>query len=351
MKKNLFKVLTTLVLTLVTAFVLVACNNTEDGDVHVFIYEYADTYIGGVRAELDTQLKEAGITAQFHDGASSQDTQNTQIDGAISAGASLLIVNIVEVGSGQVVVDKAKAANIPIIFFNREVNDAVIKSYDEAVYVGTDPDAAGYMQGELVATELLENGSDWDKNADGKFNYVMLRAGLDEPEGNGRTTYSILEANRLLEEANKDKLIRLGEDNVANWATDQAKTAMASVINANGFEGTNAIEVVFANNDDMAIGAIQALQDAGYNKDDEDKQVLVVGVDATATAMDYINRGEMFGTIKQDGVGMATAIRTFAVNKMDGKDYNDGTSYEFSPSLVDQSAVDKLRIPYSIVTG
>src|SRR5690554_4218903 len=99
MKKNLFKVLTTLVLTLVTAFVLVACNNTEDGDVHVFIYEYADTYIGGVRAELDTQLKEAGITAQFHDGASSQDTQNTQIDGAISAGASLLIVNIVEVGS------------------------------------------------------------------------------------------------------------------------------------------------------------------------------------------------------------------------------------------------------------
>lgn len=348
--KKVYKVLAALVLTLALSLTLVACGDSSEETVHVFIYNYADTYIGGVRQELKTQLDTAKVKSQFHDGGGSQDTQNTQIDNAITAGASLLIVNIVEVGSGQVVVDKAKNAGIPIIFFNREVSDAVIKSYDQAVYVGTDPDAAGYMQGELVAEELLANGAKWDKNGDGKFNYVMLRAGLDEPEGNGRTTYSIYEANRLLVAAEKDQLVRLGEDNVANWSAEEAATVMATVIQANGFTGENAIEVVFANNDDMALGAITALKNAGYNGTDETKQVLVVGVDATATAMDAINSGSMFGTIKQDGVGMATAIRIFAVNKLDGKAYNQGTDYEYTASLEDQSAVDKLRIPYSKVT-
>lgn len=348
MKKNFLKTVSALVLTFALTFTLIACK--PKADVHVFIYNYADTYIGGVRAELATQLKDANVAAQFHDANGSQDTQNTQIDNAITAGAKLLIVNIFEVGSGDVVAKKAKDAGIPIIFFNREVEDVVIRGYEEAVYVGTDPDAAGYMQGELVAEELLKNPTKWDKNGDGKFNYVMLRAGLDEPEGNGRTQYSIEEANRILTEAGKEELVALSEDQVADWDTAKAKTAMAALIEANPFTGANPIEVVFANNDDMAIGAVEALIDAGYNKDDAEKQVLVVGVDATAPAMDYINNGGMFGTIKQDGVAMATAIREFAVNKLAGKDYNAGTNYKYTPSLIDGEAVDKLRIDYSKVT-
>lgn len=348
MKKNFLKTVSALALTFALTFTLIACK--PKADVHVFIYNYADTYIGGVRAELATQLKDAKIESQFHDAGGSQDTQNTQIDNAITAGAKLLIVNIFEVGSGDVVAKKAKDAGIPIIFFNREVEDAVIRGYGDAVYVGTDPDAAGHMQGELVAEELLKNPTKWDKNSDGKFNYVMLRAGMDEPEGNGRTKYSIETSNKLLVEGGKDELIKLVPDQIADWDTAKAKTAMASIITSNGFTGENAIEVVFANNDDMAIGVVQALQDEGYNKDDASKQVLVVGVDATATAMDLINRGELFGTIKQDGVAMATAIREFAVNKLAGKDYNAGTSYKYTPSLIDGEAVDKLRIDYSKVT-
>src|SRR5690606_30104465 len=132
---------------------------------------------------------------------SSQEDQMTQIDNAIARGTDLLVVNIVETESGQTVVNKAKENNLPVIFFNREVSDEVINSYDKAAFIGTDPDEAGYMQGQLIADILLADYDKFDLNGDGKISYVMLRADLDNPEANGRTKYSVLEANRLLEEA------------------------------------------------------------------------------------------------------------------------------------------------------
>lgn len=348
MKKRIYSLVSMLVLMVGLVFTLVACG--ESADTHIFIYNYADTYIGSVREDLAKELKDLDVKAKFHDAAESQDTQNTQIDNAIAAGAKLLVVNIVEPGAGDVVVAKAKDAGLPIIFFNREVEDSVIRSYEQATFIGTDPDEAGYMQGELVATELLKNFDKWDTNDDGKINYVMMRADLDNPEANGRTEFSVQEANRLLEEADKPKLNQLGEDFNAGWATDTAKTAMDNFIEAHGLEGDEAIEVVFANNDDMALGVIQSLKAKGYNGDDASKQVLVVGVDATATAMEAINDGSMFGTVKQDGEAMAEAIAKFINNSLNDKDFTAGTDYKYSVSLEDDKAVNKLRIPYALVT-
>ena len=112
----------------------------EDMTVGVFYYTYSDTYISSVRTALDESLKTAVIDFQDYDANSNQTTQNEQIDTAISTGANLLIVNIVTSGSvdaSQAIVDKAQAAGIPVIFFNRAVESdeeegKVLGSYDKA---------------------------------------------------------------------------------------------------------------------------------------------------------------------------------------------------------------------------
>ncbi|VEU79856.1 galactose ABC transporter substrate-binding protein [Haploplasma axanthum] len=325
--------------------VLVACSSKDEFKVDVFIYQYSDTYIGGVRSELERQLKDVNnVKYQFHDAAGSQETQNTQIDSAITAGTNLLVVNIVETASAATVITKAKTADLPIVFFNREISDAAVKSYSgKTAFIGTDPDEAGYMQGELAAEIILADYAKYDRNADGKIGYVMLRADLDNPEANGRTTYSVQEANKLLTAASKPALERLVADQMAGWDTATAKTLFDAVIADESILAK--IDVVFANNDDMALGVIQSLKVKGFNGSDPTKQIIVLGVDATATAQEAIRRGEMAGSIKQDGEAMATALKVFIENVKDGKGFVEGTDYKF------QTDVDKLRIPYAKYTG
>lgn len=338
-----------LLLLLVVGFTLAGCKDSGEFKVDIFIYEFSDTYIGGVREEMDNLLGDIkDVEYNFYDAASSQDTQNTQIDNAIAAGTDLLVVNIVEPGSGDVIVKKAKDNKLPIIFFNREVSDEVINSYDKAAFVGTDPDEAGYMQGELISELLLADGAmdKYDLNDDGEINYIMLRANLDNPEANGRTEFSVLEANRLLLAAGEKELVQIGEDFNAEWDLSKAKAATDTFLTSNPFTGDDPIELVIANNDDMALGAIQALNAVDYNKaTDSSKYILVVGVDATATAMDAISSNKMAGSIKQDGVAMAECITKFIENTANDKTYIEGTEYEYEES------VDKIRIPYAKYTG
>ena len=134
---------------------------------------------------------------------------------------------------------------------------------------------------------------------------------------------------------------------------------MDTLLTTYPFDGkdNNDIELVFANNDDMALGAITSLQAKGYNKADSDDahKIMVVGVDATATAQDAIAKGTMFGSIKQDGEAMATALVKLAANAVNGNfktaaDFLTGTTYEWSKSLVDGKDVCKIRIPYAMYT-
>ncbi|CCV65198.1 D-galactose-binding periplasmic protein [Paracholeplasma brassicae] len=337
-----------LMVTLLLAVTMFACEEDGEFKVDIFIYKYSDTYITSVRNAMDAELKGIDVNYTFHDADGSQETQNTQIDGAIANGTDLIVVNIVETESGNVVIQKAKNAKIPVIFFNREVSDAVVNSYDDAAFIGTDPDEAGYMQGEMIADLLLADGA-WEKydlNNDGKINYIMLRADLDNPEANGRTKYSTQEANRLLVAASKPELVQIGTDQMAGWDLATAKTMTDALLTSNPYTGDQPIELVIANNDDMALGAIQSLNGVGYNTgSDATKYVLVVGVDATATAVDAIQGGKMAGSIKQDGVAMAKAIVKFIENVSLDKDFNEGTDYTF------ETGADKVRIPYAKYTG
>ncbi len=305
--------------------------------VGVFLYKFDDTYISTVRQSLqaiqDDKENKRKISFEFFDGKGDQAVQNDAIDTAIEKGFDLLLVNIVDIGAGQTVVDKIAKADVPVIFFNREPKTEELKSYDKARFVGTNAKDAGILQGQIL-TNIWKNKKDTiDLNGDGKLQYVMLKGEPDNPEAVARTDYSVstLKDNGI--EVEELELL------VCNWQQDLAQTGMEAWLSKYG----NKIEAVIANNDGMALGAIAALQNQGYNNGG-DKYMHVVGVDATEAAQDYINQGYMSGTVLQDAPAMAKALYECAMNMANGKDAVDGTNYKYDDTGI------AVRIPYAEFT-
>ena len=336
----------------------------EDMTVGVFYYTYSDTYISSVRTALDESLKAAGIDFQDYDANSNQTTQNEQIDTAISTGANLLIVNIVTSGSvdaSQAIVDKAQAAGIPVIFFNRAVESdeeegKVLGSYDKCAFVGTDAPEAGHMQGDMIGKYLVENFDAVDLNGDGSISYAMFMGQLGNVEAIYRTQYAVEDANKVLTESGKAELQYFDSSNKdcyqvdqdGNWSATAANNYMNTNLSQYNEANGNMIELIICNNDGMAEGAISALNDKGYNLGDGTSTTIpVFGVDATDAAKQLIADGKMTGTIKQDAEGMAEAIAFLTQNVAEGKAVMDGTdSYNIS-----ENVSNKIYIPYAAYTG
>ena len=167
---------------------LVSCSSGEE--VAVFYYTYSDAYISSVRNEMDDYFDDNDIDYHNYDAGGNQTTQTEQVDTAIAKGATMLIVNIVDTGSddaARTILAKAKAADIPLVFFNRSVSEDVIKEYDKCVFVGTDYEMAGHMQGELIGEYLKNNYSACDINGDGKISYVLFKGQQGNAEAEART--------------------------------------------------------------------------------------------------------------------------------------------------------------------
>ncbi len=328
-------------------------------DVHVFYYTYSDPFISNVRQSMDKMLSDAGISFQDYDGNGNQTTQTEQIQTAITAGAKAIIVNIVNTGSDDAangIVSLAKNAGIPVIFFNREVSDTVVKSYDKCAFVGTDAKEAGILQGQMIGEYVSKNFSQIDINGDGKISYVLFKGEEGNNEAIYRTQYSVEEANKILSKEGKSALAfydagnpnKYLVDRNGQWSAAAANEYMTTALTSYNENKGNMIELVICNNDGMAEGAISALNSAGYNTGAENsRQIPVFGVDATAAAVDLISKGKMTGTIKQDSAGLAEAVTKIAANSLDeGKAMSDG----LDDYNVDEN-VFKVRIPYSQYLG
>ena len=341
-----------------------AAEKVEDLNVGVFYYTYSDTYITSVRTALDKALTDAGITFQNFDGNSNQTTQNEQIDTAIVQGCNLLVVNIVTSGSvdaSQAIVDKASAAGIPVIFFNRAVEGdedegKVLGSYDKCAFVGTDAPEAGHMQGAMIGNYLVENFDTVDLNGDGKISYAMFMGQLGNVEAIYRTQYGVEDANKVLVENGKPELEYFDASNTdcyqvdqdGNWSATAANNYMNTNLAQYNEENGNMIELIICNNDGMAEGAISALNDKGYNLGTEDCTTIpVFGVDATDAAKQLIADGKMTGTIKQDAEGMANGIAHLVGNVGAGKELMAETE-DFN---ISEKVSNKIFIPYAAYTG
>ncbi len=346
--KKVKKLLAMAVATIMVTASLVGCGskatNGGSGDastegkvkVGVCLYKFDDTYISTVRQNLEKIQEENSDKVEFifYDGKGDQATQNDSIDTLIQKDVDLLLVNLVDTGAAPTVIDKIKAAEKPVVLFNREPSAESIKAYDKAIFVGTNAQEAGVMQGKILTDLWNKDSKAVDKNGDGVLQYVMLKGEPDNPEAVARTEYSV---STLNDNGIKTEELAL---QVCNWQQDLAQNATEAWLSRFGDE----IEAVISNNDGMAQGAIAALQAQGYNNGDVEKTIPIVGVDATAAAQDLIGKGFMLGSVLQDAEGMAKALYETGMNLAAGKDAIDGTSYEFDDTGV------AVRIPYQEYT-
>ncbi len=330
-------------------------NGTSNkGEVAVFYYTYSDAYISSVRTAMDSILRENGVKFNDYDANGNQTTQTEQIQTAIAKGASALVVNVVDTGSqdaARTIVNLARQKNIPVIFFNRSVDESVVTDYEKCVFVGTDYEMAGHMQGQMIGEYLVENYDDVDLNDDEEISYVMFKGQEGNMEAIARTQYSVEDCNNVLSEnghsalkfydaSNRNKYL-VDQDGL--WSSAAATNYMSTILAQYSEASDNMVELVIANNDEMALGAISALQSAGYNRAGG-KSIPVFGVDATNAAITAISQGTMTGTVKQDAEGMAKTIVKIVGNMNDGNEKFAGIDSE---NVV---GTWRVNIPYSPYT-
>ena len=313
----------------------------EETKVAVFWYAYSDAYLSTVRAALDADFEKAGINYQDFDSNNNQGTQLEQVQTAVTNGFNILVVNLVTSGSADAAQQIISAANgLPVIFFNRAVEGdgeegVVLKANDNIAFIGTDAPEAGHMQGKMIGDFLVANFDKVDLNGDGQISYAMFMGDAANVEAIYRTQFGVEDANAVLTAAGKPELVYFNASNTDKYQLDPngawssaagnefMSTNLAEYSEANG----NMIELVIANNDDMAIGAISALQAAGYNLGDgECTKIPVFGVDAPQVAQDAIAADTMTGTVKQDNVGMADAICGAVAAVADGSSTADASA-------------------------
>ncbi|MDR3229999.1 MAG: galactose ABC transporter substrate-binding protein [Synergistaceae bacterium] len=319
---------------LALSFVALSSALAAQPNIGVLIYKYDDTYISTVRNALNNALSgKASVSMQ--DGKGDQATQNDQLDVMIEKKVDGFIVNMVDAQAAAGILEKIREANIPVVFFNREPDLNVFKIYDRACFIGTNAVDAGKMQGDIIA-RLWSQHPEYDLNRDGRCQYVLFKGEPDNPEAIARSEWSVKQAV-----TNGVNMEQIGQTFVCNWDTALAQQAMESALAAN--EGK--IELVIANNDSMAMGAVAALSNVGYNLEGGNKFIPVVGVDATDQAVDAINRGIMSATVKQDGTAMGDAVSAVILNMIAGKAPLEGTTCQFDGSGI------AVRIPYAPYVG
>jgi methyl-galactoside transport system substrate-binding protein len=259
----------------------------------VAIYKFDDTFMSGVRNAID-KAAEGKLTVDIVDSQNSQPTQNDKVDLFITKKVKAMSVNPVDRTAAGIIIDKAQKANIPVVFINREPLADDLAKWDKAFFVGAKAEESGTMEGEIIA-EYWKAHPEADKNGDGVLQYVMLKGEPGHQDAELRTKFSV----QAIQDAGI-KVEKLAED-TAMWDRVKGQEKMAAFLSSKG----DNIEAVLANNDDMALGAIEALKAAGYFKGD--KYMPVVGVDATDPAQQALKEGTLLGTVLNDAENQGKA--------------------------------------------
>ncbi len=287
--------------------------------VGVAYYDQSDTFLtellGCLRAQFETM--ESGrlhITMSIRDAAGSQRRQDDQVKELIDSGCNVLCINLVDRANPAEIIDLAREHAIPVIFFNREPVAEDMMQWDGLYYVGADARQSGVMQGELAADAVRADNNRIDRNNDGKVQYVVLEG---EP---GHQDAIIRTENAVDTLKNRGIALEKLSCGIANWSRAQAQNRMMQMIG----QYQNQIELVLANNDDMALGAMDA-----YKKLNVTESALPVffGIDGTQAGLHAVADEELAATVYNDKEGQAAAIAKLAVALALGEGM-DGIAFE-----------------------
>ena len=291
--------------------------------VGVAIYQFDDNFMTLYRneilsyfASLETENVKYAIT--MVDGKNDMAEQSNQIDNFITQGMDVIILNLVQTSSADAMIDKVVAAGIPLVLINREPlaydknGNTLDEQYEgilknaKVCYVGADARQSGSFQGRIIA-ELPNKG---DVNGDGVVSYIMIEGDPENIDAQYRTQFSI---KYLTDNGIKVKCL---DDQVGNWAQAKGQELCANALAKFGKQ----VEVVFCNNDAMALGAAAAIQAAGRTVG---KDIYLVGVDALDECVEMVKKGTMTGTVLNDHIGQSHKAVDVAVELLNGKAINN----------------------------
>lgn len=302
----------------------------------VFISTFDDEYLSLVKQNLEDLQKENPdkIEFTFYNAEGNQGKQNESIDRALNEDIDLAIVVLVniDVKSVEDIFNEINQKNVPLIVYLDPTPSLVnlVKSYNRAVIIGTYPEQSGVLRGEIVVDAWNNNKKFIDKNNDNILQYILLHGETYNPTAIARTKYSIETINDADIKAERLAL------KYCNWDRDCARIETEALLLRYG----NKIEAIIANNDSMAIGAIDALKKYGYFKGDKSSYIPVVGVDAISEARELIKEGFLTGTVIQNPRVAAEAIYAVGMNLVSGNVPLQGTNYKFDNTGV------VIRLPY-----
>ncbi|AHG74724.1 D-galactose-binding periplasmic protein [Mannheimia varigena USDA-ARS-USMARC-1296] len=283
--------------------------------VGVTIYKYDDNFMMLMRKAMNKEIENFRHLKWFmNDAQNSQVKQLNQVEVLLNHKVNVLAVNIVHPNESKNIVEKAKANNVPIIFFNRDPSKQAMESYEKAYFVSSNPQEAGEIQGQLIAKAWRANPH-FDLNKDGKLQFVLLKGELSE--------VSTLRSQAVIDELNRQGIATEEVySDTAMWRSAIARNKMNEWLVA---KRANEIEVVISNNDEMAIGALDALNA-------HEKKLPLFGIDALPEALALIKSGQMSGTVLNDSVEQGKVVIQLAANLAQGKPSTQGTEWENSPS-------------------
>ena len=311
------------VLATLIAGMAVGTSAVADTKLGFTVYKYDDNFMAVVRQEiLKAAEKDDDIKLLMNDSQNSQSMQNDQIDILLARGVKALAINLVDPAAAPVIIRKAKMDNVPIVFYNKEPSAKALASYDKAYFVGTESKEAGIIQGELIAKHWAVNPK-WDLNGDGVIQYVLLKGEPGHPDAEARTKYVI---STLNDKGYKTEVLHL---DTAMWDTAMAKDKVDAWVAG---PNSSKIEVVIANNDGMAMGAVESLKAAGMT------DIPVYGVDALAEALAMVRSGQLAGTVLNDAPNQAKATYEMTRNLGIGLAAAEGTEWNLVNRVV--------RVPY-----
>ena len=341
-------------LSCMAVMLLCGCGRAEEQEskkrikIGVTVYDRYDTYLKeymDIFESLMAERRTAGaqeISVEISDSVTSQLTQNEQVSNMIQNGCDVLCVNLVDRTAPLQIIDEAKRNDIPVIFFNRELVEEDLMRWSQLYYVGADAEESGRMEGELAAEDILKKSVDEtaetepaaasesgqiaasdltaeggaavfsaaDRNRDGVIQYVVL-----EGEAGHQDTIIRSEASvKAITDAGI-RVEKLGYG-IANWNRAEAQNRMKQLYDSYGTE----IELILCNNDDMALGVLDAYEGFGVSPED---RPLIYGIDGTTVGLDAVYKGGLAGTVYNDKEAQAEALCELAMRLSNHESLDD----------------------------